>query len=602
MALHLPPAVSVSRFVGGYKSVSDYTDLEDTETNDAANTVYGPNGDIDQRPGCRRLLRVKLANSATPTVGEPITGHYYFDKLGAGTSYHVVAAGDSLYNYTSSTAVAIATALTDNSNTFWNMVQIQDPRSAADDMVIMTNGVDSIKVWNGSATAVALNSFTSATQVPICKYLLVHKERVYAINIVNSADVDAGVKVAVSGFGTDGAADPHRFREAFYVGGSSRGGEIRGARVLNDQIFFFTRNSAWKYSPVTGGLGELQQLQGSVGIVAPFSLVDCGNFVIFLSERGIYGFDGVSFVHLSEKIDDELLTSANLGQLQYAKAEYNKRDNQYIIYYASGSSDRNNRAMVYDLRLKCWQPPVSGRRVSFISNFDDSDGIERIILGDYHGFLSEDHIGINDGLETGFNGTVTTGGYTGITDASANFTTTGDGLAGFVVKLTEGSGADQERVILSNTSAVLTLESDWDIPPDTTTQYSIAGIDAYWRSKDYEFGNHDLVKVFRHVRLRVREEGSFNLTLHYIVDFKDLVQATRKDVQLLEDGLAWDFGRWGAARWDARATIRRKISLRNTVNQRTNGTHLALRFANRRANESFRLSGYDMELKPIGKR
>src|SRR3990167_11403331 len=128
MALFLPPAVSVSRFVGRYKAISDYTDLGDTETSDSKNCVYGPNTDIEKRPGSLKLL-----NSSVGTSGA-ITGHYYFAKQGTTASFHIIAAGGSLYNYTSSTASAIRSGLVGTSLSFWNFVQTQDPRSAADDI------------------------------------------------------------------------------------------------------------------------------------------------------------------------------------------------------------------------------------------------------------------------------------------------------------------------------------------------------------------------------------------------------------------------------------------------------------------------------------
>jgi len=596
VALFLPQAVSVSRFVGGYKAVSDYTDLSDTETSDSKNTIYGPNADIEKRLGSIKLLNSSVGNSGV------IVGHYYFDKLGGSGAFHIVAAGDSLYNYTSSTASAIRTGLSgNNSTTFWNFVQIQDPRSAADDIAIGTNGADPIHVWTGSGTAVLLSSFTSATQVPIAKFILSHKERIYAANITDAADADSPVKVARSGFGSDGAADPHRFRESFYAGGSSRNGEIQGLKVLNDQIMIYTRRSVWRYSPGTGDLGDLQELQGSLGVLAPGSLVDAGNYHIFLSERGVHVFDGVNFVHISEKVDEDILGNSNFSRIQNAKAVFNARNNQYILYYADGGYDRNNRALVYDLRIKAWQPPVTGRQVSCLSHFFDSTGAEREIYGDYKGFLYQDGGGTNDGLLTGYNGSPTSQTFNTMTDSAGEFPTAGDGLRGIMVRIISGRGEGQERIIQSNDSNVITLESDWTNPPDSSSVYTIGGIDAHWRSKDYDFGGHDLIKLFSALYLRCREDGNYNLTLHYIVDFKELAQAASRLVSLLENGFAWGVGVWGTAIWGARSTIRRKINFSNISTQITNGTHLAVRFYNGRANETFRISGFDLETKPIGK-
>ena len=249
--------------------------------------------------------------------------------------------------------------------------------------------------------------------------------------------------------------------------------------------------------------------------------------------------------------------------------------------------------------MKAWHPPVTGRQVSYLSKFDSSDGYEELFLGDYVGYAYRDHKNTNDGLATGFNGTATSGAFGSLTDSTAAFTTTGEGLSGYMVRIIDGTGEGQEKVIASNTATEIVPETNWTTPPDATSVYTVAGIDAYWRSKDYDFGGHDLLKLFRHVRLRCRESGNFNLTMHYIVDFRELAAADSKLIRLLDNGAAWDFSSFDSARWGAQSTIRRKVSLSNTASQSLNGTHLALRFYSGRANETFQISGYDIELNPL---
>ena len=599
------PAVSVERFTGGYKSVSDYTDLQDTETNDAENVLYGPNGDIDKRQGSVRLYNTKLFNSTSTATGEPITGHFYFDKLGSTGAYHVVAAGDSIYSYTSATASAIRTGMTDNSNTFFNFIQIKDPNAAADDIILIANGVDPIQMWNGTATCVIWSAVAGAAGggMETARFILNHKGQVFYANIVDAADADAQVKVNFSGFSVAGVGTPQAVVDSFYVGGSDKNGPILGMKVLNDQIIFYKRNSVFKGTPsTTQGLSELQELQGSIGILAPQSLIDAGNYHIFLSERGVYAFDGVNFVSLSEKVDDELFTHSNLTQLKYAKAVLDKRNDRYILYYAEGASERNNRALAYDMSIKAWQPPVTGRTVSYISTFQDSNEIEQVVYGDYLGYLYQDHVGNNDGLLNGYRGTVSSATISTVTEGSANFSTLGDGLTGLSVKIIAGTGEGQERLIASNTSSTITTVANWGTLPDATSLYSIGGISAYWKSKDYHFGGHDLLKLFREIRLRVKEEGNYSLTMQYIINFHDLAQATKATVSLLENGFIWGLGVWGQVRWGVKQSIRRRILLRNTSTQSLNGTHLALLFSNDRANETFKISGFDIILQLIGRR
>jgi len=50
---------------------------------------------------------------------------------------------------------------------------------------------------------------------------------------------------------------------------------------------------------------------------------------------------------------------------------------------------------------------------------------------------------------------------------------------GFIVRITQGTGKGQERVIAGNTATTLTLQLKWDLEPDTTSSFVVA--DATWQ-------------------------------------------------------------------------------------------------------------------------
>jgi len=602
MALFLPPAVTINKFKGGFKSTPDFSDLNDTETNNSRNVVYNPNSDIEKRKGSLRLLNTRLASTGV-TAGAVVTGHYHFAKLGSSQTFHVVAAGDSLFNYSSATASAIRTGLSGASNSFWNYVQIQDPRSASDDIVVMSNGVDPIQVWNGSATTINLSSFTSATSVPIAKYLLQHRNRIYAANITDTAEVDAAVKVFRSEFGTDGVPNPHRFTQFFYIGGSSKDGAIQGQKTLNDDIIYYTEKSIWKFTPGLGDVNDLQRIVENTGLLAPFSLADVGGIHIFLSERGVMTFDGNNITSLSSKVvDDFLLDDTNLSVLKFSKAIYDVELNQYKLYIPKSGSNRNNIGLIYDFRTLIWQPPIEGREVSFLSSFFDSNDKTKIIFGDYRGYLYEDDRGNSEGLASGYNDTAAAATANTLTASSATFSTANNGLSGFLLKIVSGAGEGQERYITTNTSSVLTLESDFSIIPNSASKYTVGGINSYWRSKDYDFGGADISKLFKSINTRLREEGNFNLKLHYFIDFHKIGRAGLKNISLLESAMIWGLSKWGEASWGREDVISPKTKLTSINNQSIIGRHIAFRFSNQYADQPWRINGFDVEFKAIGKR
>jgi len=587
MGLRTPPAVSINQFRGGFRSTSDYTDLTDTETNSSENVEYGPNGDLTQRKGSLKRLNTRLVATGL-TATEPITGHYHFRKLG-GSAFDLVMAGDSIFNYNSSTASAIATSLSDLSQTFWDTAQVQDPRSASDDVVLMTNGIDAIQLWNGSGTAILLSSLTSASQVPIGKFILEHKKLIYVANLVDSTEVDSPVQVRRSEIGADGAPNPHRFPDSFFIGGSSIDGELTGQLALNDQIFYYTQNTIWRFIPGLGDVNDLEQLQSNIGCLAPRTLVAVGNTHVFLSDRGVYSFDGSKVQHLSQKVDDIILKDTTQSTLKFAVAQFDYEKNQYILYLPGQGGTRNNLALTFDLRLLEWQPPTTGREVNFISTFLDGNERFRITYGDYLGYMYQDNIGLNDGVSTGFNDSVTTATLSVVTATSATFPTDNDGLGGLLFNIISGTGEGFSRRIISNTSNTLTLEANLQTLPDTTSIYTVGAIDSFWQSKDYDFSGHDILKLFKSITVRLREEGIRFLNMQYIIDFRRIPSSTLKQISLFIDGWAWGTSVWGQNRWGRRQNFKAKVSLRNTGSQSLNGTHISLRFSNRRANEEYRI-------------
>src|SRR3990167_6429465 len=171
--LFFPPA-SVFPRTDAYNATAEFQTLTDTETNDARNCEFGLEGSIKKSLGYFKLDSTKLTSSATAT-GQPINGFYEFNKLGASSTLYVAGAGNTLWQYTAKNAATSfagvsaasrllsACATTLPQNHYWQFAQIQDPRSATDDIVVMVNGVDPLLFWNGTGTAVNVSALTSTT-------------------------------------------------------------------------------------------------------------------------------------------------------------------------------------------------------------------------------------------------------------------------------------------------------------------------------------------------------------------------------------------------------------------------------------------------------
>ena len=67
-------------------------------------------------------------------------------------------------------------------------------------------------------------------------------------------------------------------------------------------------------------------------------------------------------------------------------------------------------------------------------------------------------------------GTATAGGGSTLTDSGKSFTV--NGLTGYLLVITGGTGKGQVRGIASNTGTVITVTTAWDVTPDTTSTYA----------------------------------------------------------------------------------------------------------------------------------
>ncbi|RLB30663.1 MAG: hypothetical protein DRH20_16440, partial [Deltaproteobacteria bacterium] len=72
--------------------------------------------------------------------------------------------------------------------------------------------------------------------------------------------------------------------------------------------------------------------------------------------------------------------------------------------------------------------------------------------------------------------TVESAAASSLVDGSAAFPVENGGLSGLRVVIVEGTGAGQSRLISSNTATELILAEAWDVVPDGTSRYRVAGV------------------------------------------------------------------------------------------------------------------------------
>ena len=119
---------------------------------------------------------------------------------------------------------------------------------------------------------------------------------------------------------------------------------------------------------------------------------------------------------------------------------------------------------------------------------------------------------------------------------------------GALVRITSGTGAAGEAVVLTQTSTSLTVATTLSTPPDSTSNYSIGDINAYYYTKWYDFGDAPRLKSFRGMYFWASENSSNEVNISYSEDYGSAMGSETKDLSPSGSSL-WDTALWDSSVW-----------------------------------------------------
>jgi hypothetical protein len=300
-----------------------------------------------------------------------------------------------------------------------------------------------------------------------------------------------------------------------YIDIAALGGqEIEGFAVLYDNLYMFLTESIYQISLVGGDeIFKVTKVVDGIGCIAKNSLQNVilqnnQQGIIFLAKnKAIYFFNGLTAQYISILIEntmDGLLAT----RLPYAVSAENGTD--YYLAATYGGVTENNLLLDFQYELGEWTKHDQ-IDANYLARVYDTSGVEQTYFGQYGGFISQldDSDEVNDvyGVTGTVSGpgvatdvltdtydTTTASGLQIVYDNATAFTTSG--LIGGILKITSGTGADQERRIVWNTSSGIVVETAFTTTPDTTSTYSVGAIDGYFVSKWYDCGEPARLKGF----------------------------------------------------------------------------------------------------------
>ena len=318
----------IKNFAGGLNQAADDSVLSVNQSRNAQN-VDVSSGTLKTIDGYSKYV----ATAAPAGITRLMKFYKNNTTTGAVTSYLLAATATAIYywNTTTSAWVALATSLTSGDWDYLNY-QINDV-----DVIIMGNGADVMKKWDGTTFA------NLGGTPPVAKSIALHAERLWA----------TGVKATPNSVYYSDDLNPENWTIAVDGAGvidvpTWDGGVCIGlSNIFSDVVIFKTNN----ISRVVGtypSVYEVKQVYSAVGTIAEKTIVSASDRAFFLSKDGLYYYNGVSAYNLLGDMAKDVVINESYAKNAVSIVHKNK----LYCAFPEGTSTTNNAVFVYDLLAK----------------------------------------------------------------------------------------------------------------------------------------------------------------------------------------------------------------------------------------------------------
>lgn len=204
----------------------------------------------------------------------------------------------------------------------------------SNDILYATNGQDVPQQWDGTTWSAISGS------PPTSKYLIFHKNRLWFVDTTNPT------KLVYSDLGDYATYTSTNF---VYVPSPKSGDPITGLIVFQDNLVIFTRKTKYVLFGDDPGNFVLRQSSGKRGAVNQDVIKADPNYIYYLSDDGVYRYNGSQDQLMSDPIQTEM---GNIADKTKCSAVFG--NNYYRLYYPASSSTANNACILWDTINNFW--------------------------------------------------------------------------------------------------------------------------------------------------------------------------------------------------------------------------------------------------------
>ncbi len=349
------------------------------------------------------------------------------------------------------------------------------------------------------------------------------------------------------------------------------GRPVRSAKNFGTEFLIQKPHASW-HLVGTRLPFDIEPLQGSFGNVSQEAGLEvAGRFFGWDEIKGPYWTDiGPNWVSIADFTIENVLATVNRQALQDIRAVHDETRNLIIWAVPTIGSTRKRTLLAYHYKLGVWLPPITGMEYGSLVQYTTNSGQLSVYFGDYWGRVYELWQNDRDGLPTNpstltISGTVKSATSSTLTDGTANFYTTGDGMAGMPIAVRSPAGVWQWRRIQSNTATVITLDTTnanpWTTVPLAGWTYILCGIEWYWTTPILDGGQPARQKRGHWLELQ-QTPAAGTFTIDLLARFGTTTDDLSLSYQTQAAGALWGVGIWGVSLWAGGIAVRPFSKLR----------------------------------------
>lgn len=304
-----------------------------------AENVYFYNGRVFKRRGYKRFATGTGAG-VNVLASPPVMGLYEY-YLKNGSSYLMAFDTDYMYQYNPTeddwvgkAGYAASPQAPDWTGNATNFIWAETWQ----DLLFITNDKDAIKYWNGTTLATLTGGVIPTT----CKILIAHKNRLIALNILESSTRHPQ-RYRCSNIGSYSDWSDDIYADADTVDW------IMGAAFVRGELMVFFERSVWwlRYTGDYDAPFSWEKIAETEGIYAPYSIVNFEDEAIGLGPTSWIGCDGLQVYGIDDKVPD-LVLDMNQEALEYGYGFIVEDLRQYLCSYPSVGSDYPDRILSFN--------------------------------------------------------------------------------------------------------------------------------------------------------------------------------------------------------------------------------------------------------------